>query len=504
MLALGIRYLNGFVAASKPDDLERAEWPPHPGRVFMALAAAHFLTGADSNERRALRWLEELEESGRPVAPHLVASRANERAVVTHFVPVNDDNSGFTKKQGKTKPFQEIDQTGLRRNRQERTFARAWLDKDIVYVTWPGVEPSKTIASALADLCAKVTRIGHSMSMVQMWVAASHEPGDPTWVPDEAWAQVYLRLAPRGTLDYLERRFNERGAARFRPNLSVFQGYAPPSADPGDVKVPGSVFSPHLVVLRVEREDGPYRLLDLSCTLAVTSRWREALLSRSNDLPDAVRSVLSGHDVVGGSLDEPHVALAPLAFVGHGHADGHLLGMGIVLPRDIAADHRRGVLRAVGQVRQLKLGRLGLWRLDSVTESRPPWNIQSPAWTAHPTGAKQWCTVTPVVLDRHPKAKGRTEYREQVASVLRRCCVRVGLQEPREVIVTAVSAHFGAPPAHAFPRLHRKDGSPRRHTHAILIFDRPICGPVLLGAGRYRGYGFCRPLDAMRLGTGTT
>ena len=30
--------------------------------------------------------------------------------------------------------------------------------------------------------------------------------------------------------------------------------------------------------------------------------------------------------------------------------------------------------------------------------------------------------------------------------------------------------------------------------HAILIFSEPVVGPVLLGAGRYRGYGLCRPL----------
>ncbi|GIW39501.1 MAG: hypothetical protein KatS3mg076_0078 [Candidatus Binatia bacterium] len=61
MLALGIRYLNGFVAASEtPMRARRPEWPPHPARVFMALAAAHFQTGADPSEREALLWLESL------------------------------------------------------------------------------------------------------------------------------------------------------------------------------------------------------------------------------------------------------------------------------------------------------------------------------------------------------------------------------------------------------------------------------------------------------------
>lgn len=59
---------------------------------------------------------------------------------------------------------------------------------------------------------------------------------------------------------------------------------------------------------------------------------------------------------------------------------------------------------------------------------------------------------------------------------------------------TAVSAHLGVPLAFEFPRLTRKDGSERRHAHAILVFNEPVRGPVLIGAGRYRGYGVCRPL----------
>jgi CRISPR-associated protein Csb2 len=84
MLTLGIRYLNSFAAASDPDDRDQAEWPPHPGRVFMALVAAHFQTSGPVSERAALEWLEQQD------APSLVAPEARLRAVVTHFVPVND------------------------------------------------------------------------------------------------------------------------------------------------------------------------------------------------------------------------------------------------------------------------------------------------------------------------------------------------------------------------------------------------------------------------------
>src|SRR5690606_10083944 len=89
MLTLGIRYLNGFVAAAEPDNMERAEWPPHPGRVFMALAAAHFQTGANPEERSALLWLEGAERGGEISTPAIVAPEALQRQTVTQFVPVN-------------------------------------------------------------------------------------------------------------------------------------------------------------------------------------------------------------------------------------------------------------------------------------------------------------------------------------------------------------------------------------------------------------------------------
>jgi CRISPR-associated protein Csb2 len=54
MIAVGIRYLTGWSMATDSADRQRAEWPPHPDRVFMALAAAHFETDGEDNERAAL------------------------------------------------------------------------------------------------------------------------------------------------------------------------------------------------------------------------------------------------------------------------------------------------------------------------------------------------------------------------------------------------------------------------------------------------------------------
>ena len=527
MLAFGIRYLNGFVAAAAPDNRERAEWPPHPARVFMALAAAHFQTGADPAERAALSWLEDLEDGEQRKAPAIVAPDVTHRAAVVQYVPVNDDPGHSTA------PLQALP---LPRARQPRTFARAWLESDTVFLLWPEAEPDEAARSALVALCSKVSRIGHSSSLVQMWVARREEFGEPNWVPDDDRATIRLRVAVPGTLEYLEQQFNTEAVESFatlaaaaadasdkraqrearrslqrefpngpppqqRPGLLMYQGYAPAPSDESDT-AQGTVFSPHFVVFGLEPEETPYRHLDLSCLLAVAQRWRDALLSKGNDASPDVRTVLSGHDAEGAPLRDAHLAFLSLAFVGREHADGHLLGMGLVLPRELSGDHRRDVLRVVGCVRELRLGPLGVWRIAAQTASRPPVALRTDTWTAYPRGATRWATVTPIAFDHHPKSREKSEQHREVAAMIRECCSRIGLPAPREVVITAVSAHLGAPPAHEFPRLRRKDGSQRRHSHAILIFDEPVCGPMLLGAGRYRGYGVCRPIDGSQVGNG--
>jgi CRISPR-associated protein Csb2 len=363
-----------------------------------------------------------------------------------------------------------------------------------------------------------------------MWLAFPEEFPGPSWVPDRDRPEIYLRLASAGTLEYLERCYNRDEVERWgnlvvsasddadtkaqkaaknalkreypskappvrqRPELRLYEGYARPRSIEEQVTAPGTVFSPHLVVRTLERESGPYRELDLQCASQVAQRWRDAILTQVDDLPEPVRRLLSGHDREGAPLEEPHLAFVPLAFVGHPHADGHLMGMGIALPKGLEREDRRHALRAVARIERLVLGRLGTWRIAGITAAEPAWNLRSGVWTAHPAGATHWSTVTPIAFDWHPKERNSSSYQRELAHMIAQACVRVGLPEPRDVIVMGVSGHLGVPPAHLFPRLQRKDGSRRRHAHMILVFDRAVCGPILLGAGRYRGYGVCRPL----------
>ena len=89
--------------------------------------------------------------------------------------------------------------------------------------------------------------------------------------------------------------------------------------------------------------------------------------------------------------------------------------------------------------------------------------------------AKRWATVTPIVLDRYPKAEGDAEETIKVA------CERIGLPRPIDVMVSPVSLFEGVPPARQFPPLPAKFGKPRGfHAHAVITFQSEVRGPLLL------------------------
>lgn len=472
MLGLGIRYLRGVAVATDPGDRERAEWPPHPDRVFMALAAAHFETGAEPSERRALEWLEIQSP------PQIAATGHSERTPVTAFVPVNDDSSPLTKK-GQPRPIAGSLPVG--RDRQARQFPTAVPHGDLVELRWPDATPEPPIGEALQRLCEKVACIGHSSSLVEVWVMAEASDSDPDLVPMPDGGSNRLRVPARGRLADLEARF----AAGRRPSQAPWSGYGPPPPE-ADEPPRRSAFSPDLVVLR----GATTPRLGLPDCATVAARLRDAAMSHATQPPP---EWISGHREDGGPSTKPHLAFLPLADVAHDHSGGHLMGMALALPRSL--EERQLVALstllyegAASREIELTLGRHGVWRLRLEDRDLPPRALRASTWTADPTGAERWASVTPIVLDRYPKAAGDAE--ETVAAA----CEAIGLPRPADVVVTKVSLHLGVPVARDFPPFRRQGGGRRFHVHVVLRFSERVVGPILLGAGRYRGYGLCRPL----------
>lgn len=537
MFALGIRYLNGWAMATHPTDRERAEWPPHPDRVFMALAAAYFETagerGGDPEEREALEWLQSLP------APAMAVSDCEQRDIVTSYVPVNDTEiarpkndtpSALAKRVAAREGASDLDDAkgkGLAlmpefRSRKSRSFPVAvpHVPDDCVdgmprvHLIWDAEVPGRH-QNALASLSAKVTSIGHSASLVQMWVES--QPPAATWVPVEGVGATHrLRVSGDSRLAHLESRYK----AGVRPSASLWQGYGEPKSGTSKASYAHSVFDPNLLILR--RVEGPR--LGLESTLQLTEALRGVVMSRSHVQPPP--EWVSGHIPRGKPSEDPHLAFIPLADVGQEHARGHLLGVAIVVPRSVSVEQRtilNPVLlhtaddqspddgRHAGSPRviELRMGRAGVWHVELADED-PRVTLKPEVWTGRThgenAGSKAWATVTPIVFDRHPReawtesdpprvrAETQATYWREVEDMIAEACVRIGLPRPVEVTATPASAFQGSPTSGAMPRLPRKDETLKRQTHAILRFGQSVIGPVLLGAGRYRGYGLCRPL----------
>jgi hypothetical protein len=58
--------------------------------------------------------------------------------------------------------------------------------------------------------------------------------------------------------------------------------------------------------------------------------------------------------------------------------------------------------------------------------------------------AKTWATCTPIVLDRHLKAKENAEREAEIASLLHQACANIGLPEPVKISTGKHSASFEA------------------------------------------------------------
>jgi CRISPR-associated protein Csb2 len=241
----------------------------------------------------------------------------------------------------------------------------------------------------------------------------------------------------------------------------------------------------------VYRLGGPVAM-EIETTLKLTGALRAAALRRAQDTGGGVPELLSGHDDQGRPSRKTHAAFVALPFVSETqvHADGHVLGLAVVLPRGIPAPQRRQLMRplvGLDHVNVPGVARLELQRLtpDMAT---PHVNLRATVWEGP---ARRWASVTPVLLDRFPKRAGRG-----LGKVLARSCEHVGLPHPVAVLADRHSPLFGVEPSFRFLTQRATPGQPiaRLYAHVRLTFAEPVRGPILLGAGRYFGLGLLRPL----------
>jgi CRISPR-associated protein Csb2 len=246
-----------------------------------------------------------------------------------------------------------------------------------------------------------------------------------------------------------------------------------------------------------------------SCGI-VAEAIRQELIRRRDRDPRNAPEWLSGHAADGSPSKQPRPAFLPLGFVGSEHADGHLLGVAVAVPRDF--EHTEELFRLLGahdgknaheveagvpflsvavknphlqdeNGKDREIGTLEL-ELDERPEGRRQTTLKSFTWTRP---ARVWRTVTPVMLPQFPRRGLDAE------EVVAKACADAGYPVPVAVRVSLAPLVRGSAHSRAFHVKPRNGRPPRPLTHAAVEFPVPVRGPVLIGAGRYSGYGLCRP-----------
>ena len=480
MLGFRIQYLRGVVAAadvSTGQEKDTVEWPPHPDRLFCALTQAWADLGEPASGASALR---ELEKAGAPLIQCGQLLPSNNRI---RYVPVNDRYAPLDK-DGK-KLAQVIQGTSLGRDRKARKIPQAPLDSAEAVVFWPELDLGQEAIAALQRVARQVSHLGHSSSFVCVELTTDPSGLEPDWLPDPEGA-LTLRVPFPGRFDELVQAFKRRKDMVSWPPLALSVNYIEAKQEAR----PATGLHGEAILFRLCRDGQP---LPIEVSVNILSVWRKALLAAS---PQPPPEILSGHSA--SSTPErpvpsrgPHLALIPIPDVGHDFAGGQLLGVAAVLPRRIEPHQRQLCLGVLRQVSCINLGVLGQVRLAPVDAFERRKALRPATWVAPST---VWASVTPVVLGKYPKQL----FSEDSCRIVEEACLIAGLPRPVSVHIGPMPWIRGSVPSARFPAFPSRLGKPRRaHLHVKLEFDRPVCGPVLIGAGRHLGYGLFRQLKEL-------
>ncbi len=288
-VSLRVEYLTGAVQAANSANRTEPEWPPHPMRLFSALAAAYFQHDGDQDERSLLECLESLP------APTLTYTDAVTRNTGVAYVPVNDEDRNMMFAQHKGSQKQGTAQVTpnppigrgwrLNRFRSGRSFPVATPDEPVVYFHWDDARLYSQ-RETLQGLAERVPYLGRSSSVVQ--VAVVDDAPRPTIQPCQLASDMSLRVPYPGVLRRMEQCYelamqSDTGLRAHRPPASM-QAYERCGTE---TRPQNGVFGECFIFQRL---DGPH--VPLEASLHLTSTVRLALLS----LTDNPRiEILSGH-----------------------------------------------------------------------------------------------------------------------------------------------------------------------------------------------------------------
>lgn len=498
------------------------EWPPSPWRILRALVACGFTTQ---------RW-NEVPPDGRELFDTLAsvlpsyglppASPAHSR----HYMPVGI----------------------LSKGREKTTLVfDSWADvgRGTLAVRWP-CELDRPAEDLLGALAAHLGYLGRSESWVTAELADDdinlcgemaypHTEGER---PGPDWEQVALLAPERPDVfaAWRERTVQEAleshplPADKKKPTKKALKQRATAAAPypldlldclqrdtswwkshrwsqpPGSRRVlywrPSDALSVAPPVRSAPRP--PARSSTMLLALSTPSGSRSTLPARERALPQAelVHRSLVAHAGRGKRVDCPELTgkdAGGKPLTGHRHAhilpidldgDGRLDHVVIHAPMGLGPAAQAAVRRlkrtwTKGGVGELQLALAGQGELDDLRALPPPLDAGVEALLGPVGGARTWVSLTPLVLPRHLKRRGKNALEGQVIAEL----ASRGMP-PATVEVLGINDETRKLRHAVRVRRHPARPPPRDTGFAVrLVFDRAVHGPIALGYASHFGLG---------------
>ena len=464
MLTISVEFLHGTFRGD-PDGtavtggLNRGEWPPSPARLFAALVAADGTRLASRvTDGHELFWFEGLPAPAIYARPEPCHQKLQPRFVVAHGGRSDRTHQEYVAREGAL----------------HRPGVRVAPRNPLVVYRWNVELPDAETLDSLKRRAARVGYLGASDSPVRVRVA--------TQVPCGALAEVFVpdpkgdvaisvpRPGDVGLLDRMYDAWQEKGASVTRsqfPALLHRVRYRSPGGH--DMTDRGEV----VAWLRL------YPAVSGRRISAVTAFFKDAVLNRHQRMYSEPPAILHGHGIKRPGYDLARYLALP--DTGFPRSRGRIHGLALWLPpgsdriqRQRARDAAVAIDALVGRGIQVSVEPRG--------EEERPWAANPRRWQGP---SQTWVTAFPVIHERRGVA-GLSE--------AARWCRHAGLPDPVAFRSFRTPLLPGA--VDRAPMEVNRPGRPALpYSHAEFRFAEPIRGPVVIGAGRQRGFGLCVPVD---------
>lgn len=439
---------------------------PHPARLHNAFVDAAAQGDVEGAFEALATW--ELCQPPRVLSPERADSSQR-----VNYVPTNQHGSTVAEMWKTVYPG--------RIAKGPRTWPRSAVASAVRYA-WDDSSLSDHDLDALELLAKQIPYLGRATSpVVVRCVRGSLEvaPHETELVASDGYDGIELSVARPGYTKALRMAFEQGRPAHEVPRRWV--SYVEP-------KVAPSASSPFdaPVIMALDRPRDPRSVRRLTGALRASL---ESVLD-----PGPVE--LHGHVAAGEVAPRHQVAIVALTASFGEHADGLVRALGLVFPKGLAETSRRSVVRAVGQVDELRMGDAGVVRFDR--KPKGLFSLRPGTWTQE---SATWTTVTPMVSDRYLKTTDEDGWANQVLAA----CRNSDLPVPSEIDVSEVPWAPGSLRASAYDarrplpkdpvrRAQRQREKARPAMHVRIRFNEPVGGPILLGNMRYLGLGLCVPV----------